>query len=421
MAPKWRMILWCVSTCRRVPAIVEEDLNPEDLGTLTFNDFLLLSKKLSSRELTGNAAKDAIADAATKCHGPTWNYFFRRVLRKDLQCGVTDTIINKVLKKLSKNGSDPEAEALIIPIFECQLAKPSEQHLKKLVGKKFLDIKLDGVRLLTEINKENRTVMQFSRDGKPLENFTAITKALEPLIDLMPESMILDGEVVAENFQQLMTQVNREKNVNTDNAKLALFDIIPLRDFKKGLCPTTQRQRHLILSELQTSGMLTTLTEGRVFVVPKVEVDFDTEEGIKAFNDFNKQAIELKYEGIMIKDPEAPYTCKRSDAWLKKKPKISVSLEICGFKQGEPDGKYADMLGSILGRGFDEGRQIETYVGGFTDEQRAKFWTMQDELMGMIMEVEGDAFTKNRDSDEVWSLRFPVFKGLRGRTKGEKL
>ena len=408
---------------QKVPAIADEDLNPSDMGSFTFNDFLILCNRLRNREVTGHAARDEIEAAASRCHGPTWNSFYRRILRKDLQCGTTDSLINKVLKKISKNGSDPEAEALIIPIFECQLAKNAEHFPKKMVGKKLVDIKLDGVRILTEMNKETGTVTQYSRDGLPMDNFTTITDCLKEMLSVIPESIMLDGEIVGNSFQELMTQVNREKNVNTDTAKLGLFDIIPLRDFKKGFCPTPQDQRHEILAELHTSGLLHKFTNGRVFVITKQEIDLDTEEGQQELQEFNKRAIALKYEGIMIKDPKAPYKCNRNDAWMKKKPKISVTLEIIGFELGKDEGKNSDRLGALICRGEDEGVKIETNVGGgFTDEQRWDFWNRRDELMGMLVEVEADVgFTKNKNSKDVYSLRFPQFKGFRGTVPGQKL
>jgi DNA ligase-1 len=402
---------------QKVPAIADEDLNPQDPGTFTFADFIVLTDKLRKRELTGNAAKNAIAEAAGVCHGPSWNDFYRRVLRKDFQCGCTESTINKALNRMT----DVEAQSLVIPVFSCQLAKNGEDHPKKVCGKKLIDIKLDGVRFLTEVNKETRTVSHYSRDGLPFENFPDITRMCENFIDIFPESMMLDGEIVGETFQELMTSLNRKKNVDTSSAKLALFDMIPLRDFNVGFCPTPQDQRHLILAELEVSGMLREFTQGRIFVIPKKEIDLDTEEGKAEFNEFNKLALLLKYEGIMIKTPDAPYKCNRNDGWLKKKPKITVSLEICGFKKGKPDSKYSEVLGSIFGRGFDEGKQIETYVGGFTDKQRKDFWLNRDKMMGYIMEVEADALTKEQDSDDIWSLRFPVFKALRGTKPGEKL
>ena len=42
-----------------------------------------------------------------------------------------------------------------------------------------------------------------------------------------------------------------------------------------------------------------------MFVVDKVECDFDTEEGQKIFKEYNATAIEKGFEGIMIQDRNA--------------------------------------------------------------------------------------------------------------------
>ena len=59
-------------------------------STYTFQDFLALAEKLRTRQLTGNAAKEAIHDAAERSDTAMWNEFYRGILLKDLRCGVTD-------------------------------------------------------------------------------------------------------------------------------------------------------------------------------------------------------------------------------------------------------------------------------------------------------------------------------------------
>ena len=404
----------------KVPAIAEEDLNPDDPGTFGFTDFLALTTSLSNRKLTGNAARDAISAAASRCHGPSWNGFYRRVLMKYLSCGITEGTINKILNKMLI--AHPEVGDLLVPVFACQLAIDGQQevHAKKIHGKKLLDIKLDGVRLLSVLDKESNTVIQYTRNGKRNDNFPNIRLGLESLLRLLPASVVLDGEVVGASFQDLMTQVNRKKPT-TDTAKLALFDIIPLEHFRAGRSALTQKVRHAELANLHTSGVLRETSQGAVYVVPKIEVDLDTPEGQTTYAEFNRQALESKFEGIMIKDPGAPYECRRWAAWMKKKPVISVSLEIVGVERGDAEGKNRNVMGALVGKGEDEGRLIECNVGtGFTDVQRADFWRHRDKMIGLIMEVESDTLTLEQGGT-VYSLRFPRFKGLRGSVPGEKL
>lgn len=403
---------------KKVAEIQVEAGDDDTESSYTFDDFLKLASKLSARQLTGNAARDALHDAAQAADPALWNEFYRRILLKDLRCGITDTTINKMLEKIAK--SDRTALDYLVPVFSCQLAKDGADpsNAKHVKGKKMLDPKLDGVRLLTVLNKEENSVTQYTRNGKVNANFTHITDSLAKLLPEIPESIVLDGEIVSKSFQDLMTQVNRKDAVDTAETKLALFDIVPLADFRKGLCKTKQKDRHSLLSSYQ--GKFQEYCGPSVYVIPKLTVDLDTPEGKKAFAEFNRETVEAGYEGIMVKDPEAPYETKRAIWWLKVKPFIEVSLEIYGFEEGT--GKYEGMLGNLLCRGTDDGRYIEVSVGsGLSDEQRKDFWLRKQELMGFIAEIKADALTKERNSEDVWSLRFPRFKGLRGTVPGEKL
>lgn len=392
-----------------------EDAGDEE-PSFTFNDFLSLADRLYHRELTGHDARDAINGAALSCDAEMWNGFYRRILLKDLKAGVEDKTINKVLKKVGDDAAE-----FLIPIFGCQLAHDGadEKHARKISGRKMLDVKLDGVRLLTILDKEAGTVTQFTRNGKTNENFTEITTALKGVLAALPGSVVLDGEVVSTSFQDLMTQVNRRDGVDTSKTKLALFDIVPLGDFRAGICKITQEARQQVLTEIVP--ILQEHTGGAVYVVPKVTMDLDTPVGHEHFKLFNKEAIEAGYEGIMVKDPEAPYECKRTHAWLKIKPFIEVSLEVIGFEEGKLDSKYRGSLGALILRGTDDGREIMTNCGsGLTDAQRAEIWANKERYLGMIAEIRADALTLER-GETVYSLRFPRMKGWRGTVPGEKL
>lgn len=400
---------------KKVPELGEDD---GVAGSFKFEDFLKLADKLHKRQLTGNAAKEALNEAALNSDFDTWNEFFRRILLKDMRGGFSESTVNKILEKVGK--SDKEALDYIVPVFSCQLAKDGADpaNAKKVSGKKMLDVKLDGVRLLTVIDKEERTVIQYTRNGKLNTNFPHITKSLEPLLDVLPVSMVLDGEVVAKSFQELMTMVNRTKNNDSSTAKLALFDIVPLADFKAGKCKMPQKDRHLVLSGLM--GEFQKHTAGGVYVIPKLSVDLDTPEGQKAFAEFNSETVKAGYEGIMVKDPESPYETKRTSSWLKIKPFIEVSLTVVGYEEGT--GKNVGKLGAVIFEGEDDGRFIRVNVGGgFSDLDRDEIWKNRDKYMGFIGEVRADVLTQEQNSTDVWSLRFPRFKGWRGTQKGEKL
>ena len=67
-----------------------------------WKDFKELTNKLIKRELTGHAGRDAILRAMESATKEEWNGFYRRVLIKDLRCGVSEKTINKIAKKFPK-------------------------------------------------------------------------------------------------------------------------------------------------------------------------------------------------------------------------------------------------------------------------------------------------------------------------------
>jgi len=368
--------------------------------------FKELAHLLYTRQLTGHDARDAIELALSVSTQNQWNDWYRRILIKDLRCGVSEKTVNKVLKAY------PNIKP--VPVFECMLAHDGANHEKKITGKKLLEPKLDGVRVITVVNAENKTAVMYSRNGKELENFGHITRAIEANIELFDRSMILDGEMVSSSFQALMKQVHRKSDVQSEDARLMLFDIIPLSEFQKGSSVMGQKRRSNLLRSMKAVFDKV----GSIDVIPQIEVDLESYVGELEFKQYNKDAIEAGFEGIMIKDVDAIYECKRSVSWLKMKPFIEVSLEITDVEEGT--GKNVGRLGALVCSGVDEGRDVRVNVGsGFSDSDRIEFWNSRSNLNRQIVEVRADAVTQNQDG--TYSLRFPRFLRFRGFEVGEKI
>lgn len=378
---------------------------PDGQG-LPWTAFRALADALASRQLTGDAARDAIELCLKSAKQTEWNDWYMRILIKDLRCGVSEKTINSVVKSINK--------AYMIPVFECQLAHDSANHESKVCGKRLIEVKLDGVRILTIVHPDGR-VNQYSRNGKELVNFGHIKSQFEQIATGLLEPWVFDGEIMSSSFQDLMKQVHRKSDVAAEDAILNLFDCIPLVHFKAGKWNAKQTFRSDHLTKF-VEHHKDTLTSVRA--LGQELVDLDTPAGQKRFKEINKTAIAGGYEGIMIKDPEAPYECKRSVAWLKLKPFIEVSLEVKDVEEGT--GKNAGRLGAVVCEGTDDGKTICTNVGsGFTDSDRDSFWSSRSKIVGQVIEVRADAVTRNQDGS--FSLRFPRFLRFRGFEAGEKI
>jgi DNA ligase-1 len=366
---------------------------------ITQTEFDDVLRQLESRTLTGNEMRDTIQDLCDRSNMEEWNDWYRRILIKDLRCGVTHKTVNK-------------HSTMKVPVFECMLADDSKKHEKKMTGEVYVEPKLDGVRVITICDVEKDEVKMFSRNGKELLNFPRILEQFDSMLDQMSESMVFDGEVMSDDFQTLMREIHRKGGAKTDDAVLNLFDCMPLEYFKEGSYPYALNTRKELLQSFQYGP--------NISIVEFVEMNLDDDDGQKQFADYNRLCIDKGFEGIMVKPITGIYECKRSSLWLKVKPFIEVSLKVVDTEEGT--GRNVGKLGALIVEGTDMDKFIKTNVGsGLTDSDRETFWKAKDKLIGQIVEVRADAITQNQETTDEWSLRFPRFLRFRGFEPGEKL
>ena len=378
----------------------------EDGPGLDWDNFSLIITGFVNRSFTGNLARDTVLRMMASATKAQWNGWYRRILIKDMRAGFGENTVNKVVGK--------KFPQYAIPVFSCQLAHDSANHEGKVCGKKLVEVKLDGVRVLTIVYPDGR-VDQFSRNGKELVNFPHIREQFERTVTGVTEPVVFDGEIMSSSFQDLMKQVHRKSNVQANDAVLHLFDFLTLAAFEQGSWDSKQTDRSEKLKDWKNLWAEET---PNIEIVGQELVDLDTDAGQARYLEINKQAIAGGYEGIMLKDPTAAYECKRSVAWLKLKPFIEVSLEITNVEEGT--GKNVGRLGALVCSGNDEGRDVRVNVGsGFSDDLRTQLWDVRDSVCGQIVEVRADAITQNQDG--TYSLRFPRFLRFRGFAPGEKI
>jgi len=374
-------------------------VSKKDGTGITQTEFDDVVRQLEDRTLTGNAMKDVIQELCDRSKMEQWNDWYRRILIKDLRCGMTHKTVNKF-------------STMKVPVFDCMLATDSAKHEKKMVGEMIIEPKLDGVRVIVICDVDKDEVKLFSRNGKELSNFPEINQQFDDALDQMSESMVFDGEVMSDDFQTLMREIHRKGGAKTQDAKLNLFDCMPLEDFMAGGCNGDIMMRKTMLEKFEFGP--------NINLVEYVKMNLSEPDGQKQFADYNKLCIDRGFEGIMVKPITGIYECRRSALWLKVKPFIEVSLTVVDVEEGT--GRNVGKLGALIVEGKDDDKFIKTNVGsGLTDADRESFWNAKDKLIGQIVEVRADAITQNQDTKDTWSLRFPRFLRFRGFNIGEKL
>ena len=384
---------------------------PDTMGIVDaenpWEDFNELLSQLGQRALTGNKALEAIDAMSERFDSTEWNTFCAPVIRRDLRCGVSATTINKICKGTN----------YMIPIFGCQLATNSEGR-PEMKGNKRLEPKLDGVRVLlvciyTDDGEIHTTC--YSRNGKVFENFTHIEDQVRANFVKMVRKigkadvsygMVFDGEVIGNTFQELMRQARRKTDAQAEDSVFNIFDIIPINDFRRGHWNAQLSKRIKMLEDIRP--IIDSMPN--VELLPHIMVDLDTAAGRDQLDRYAKDQVNNGFEGIMIKDVDAPYECKRNTFWMKWKPTITVDLEVIGVEEGT--GRNQGRLGALVCNGVDDGKEITVNVGsGFSDSDRDNYWRDSNLIIGRTAEILCDVITQNQDG--TYSLRFPRFVRFR--------
>ena len=331
---------------------------------------------LGSRALSGNAARDALVaemnSLSTRSAELLW-----RIVNKDLRAGFSEATVNK-------------AAPGTIPTFDCMLAhKFDAKRIKTWPA--VAEPKLDGVRVLCVVG--DNSVKFFSRSGK---EFTTFEHLKEPIIDAAKArgwgAFVLDGEVVSGSFNKTVSEV-RKKNIQATDAEFHVFDVFPAETLSVGTSAWSYKGRRESLQGFVSA----TVKGGPIKLIPRYLVSSVAEiyalyEAVRARD----------LEGLIIKDPDAPYVTKRSHAWLKLKAEESVDVSIVGVEEGT--GKYEGVLGALI----VDHKGVRVNVGtGLSDGQRESFWAERESLIGRLCEVEFHEITPDG------SLRHPRFKRFR--------
>lgn len=344
-------------------------------SVLNYSVFRGLCASLRERELTGLTAKQALFSFFSGCTIQETKVY-RGVLCKDLEIGMGSKLINAVIPAL-------------IPVYDVMLASPFDEH--KLEYPVYAEPKLDGVRCLCAVDN---TVTLLTRNGHGLSNFPVIATAIS---DLFPSGTVVDGELVSpQGFQSTMKQVFRKDKVISEGFEYHIFDTLLVTEFEgKTQTPYVSRlQRRQGYKKKNTSPVLH-------FVPTKFCENFSE---VKEVYDF---AIGQGYEGLVLKNPEAPYVQKRSVAWMKVKSDsfggcVDVDLRVIGYEGGE--GALKGKLGALVC--VYKGKEVKVGTG-LTLKDRTSLQGKLDAKEAVIIRVIA------QEETEAGSLRFPRYAGER--------
>jgi|SRR5579863_1435010 len=372
--------------------------------------FLNGLSRFSSRELTGNAAKErVIADFADMTE--LEQKWCLRILLKNLRAGVQDSV-NKVWPDLIKG-------------FEVALAKTLKSEFIKGEGIKILEPvkypvrvepKLDGLRLIAI--KRNGKVTLFTRNGTELTSLPRIRAALE---EMKLDNIVLDGEGMAADWNEsssimMSGRAHKEHQKDDSNMYYNVFDAMPFADWSKQETELTYTERVKLVHEVVLATV--EFEQGKSSPVRQVpHIMAKNEAELKAY--FSK-CMDEGYEGVMLKTMSTTYEWKRSKNILKLKPVVTYEGVIIGSYQGRKNTKREGQFGGFY---VLLPNQVITRVGGgFNDALRAEIQADGPETWdGKIAECEAQPDPLTADGlTKDGKMRFPVYCRIRNAADVDK-
>lgn len=303
-----------------------------------------------------------------------------------------------------------------------QLSPGIKQSIEEM-GWAICETKYDGIRV--QIHRYGGKIDVFTRR---LEN---ISHALPEIADYIQTSLpdhdfIVEGEIIASrdgkpiSFQYMLQRVRRkyevEKMVSKIPLTLYLFDLLYYRE--PVLDEPLEERRKILESIVKPDP-------GKLELSRQVKV---TPDEIEKANDLFEASIKGGHEGIMIKDPHAPYMPGiRGKKMLKLKAEPeTLDLVVVGGTYGT--GKRAHLIGSYLMAIQDENNQLKALAyaaTGLDDKTLLELSDMVEPLIiskkgrevkigpSIILEIAFSEIVESPESETGYSLRFPVVKRIR--------
>jgi len=368
--------------------------------------------KLSTRELTGNAAIEHLSNVLSELSTDDATVI-KRIIGKDLRCGVADGIVNAVV-------------ADFIPTYPCLLARPyDEKNIKNIKFPAFSQLKADGLRAnaLVEAGK----VTLCGRSGRDIDLLGELDRDVLLLAEQYGKvDMFFDGEFVVvdanENIIDRKTGngiINKaiKGTISKEEAariRFQVWDAFPLAEFYKLKSRHNYDVRFNALIGAMNNvkkGVDTTahiLTHGpfRIRPIPYKIVNSLT-EAVEHF----ELLLSQSHEGTILKNYEAVWEDTRSKHLVKMKAEKDCDLEIIGWNPGT--GQFEGMVGSLVCASSD--RLVEVSISGFDVPTRKWITDNIDSLIGKIVTVLYNERIKSKEKgrENVDSLFLPRYVEFR--------
>lgn len=402
--------------------IVEPSLSDCD-AVVNYGAVVALLDKLRCKVVTGNAAKTLITDTLSSLN-PRCIEVYNRVIKGNLKCGIGEKAGNEVWGK-------DFIKPFPVMLISAHCPKKAAKIISNPSGA-VMQLKSDGVRCIVHGDYDS-DIKFYSRQG---EEFQGLSCKFEDAISRFTESMgthigayQIDGEMVYIGEDGVHDPRKAAGIMNS-----CIYGTVSERDID-----SLQYIIWDMTADNDDAGMeygdrlygLQSFVDGyeSVSVVPSWKVT-TLEEVHQKYNEI----LESGNEGVVLKSLSNVWADKRVTDCIKYKAKHQAEFMITGWYKGEAGNEMCNVIGGYeissacgkvianTGSGLtfkDRNILTEAINGKEVAVKDADGYFVpnpdinNDDILGKIVTIEYNTRTLDKNGRETYSLRFPIFNGIR--------
>ncbi len=359
-----------------------------------------LLENLANRDLTGNAALEAVGFSLHDLH-PDDGEVLRRIILKDLRAGIGANTVNTAFP-----GTIPD-----FPYQRCSLPKDSNIDKWNWDNGVYCQLKADGsfARVSREVHGG---VLITTRQGNTYPSIPALHKLTEDAMWCFKPNTETHGELTIWINGELQPRTVGNGMLNSlqnggdlppgAEIRFDCWDQIPLEfAVPKGKVKTPYTLRYALLKDqvVEAGKSSIMLIEGQVV--------HSKDEAMRIYRGILARGL----EGVILKNPLGEWADNTSKDCVKLKLEVDLDLEIIGFNPGEPGKRTEATFGSVKVQSIDG--MLEVDVSGFKREMEQYLHENRDSVLGKVMCVRANAIAHPSESNPKHSLFHPRFIELR--------
>lgn len=365
-----------------------------DSGNNFNDDTYMLLDNISSRKITGHAARDEILKHINTLNKDSAELLVK-ILRKDFNAGFSYNTVEKVFK-----GTLPK-----IPYNRCSLLKDCKFTEHDWENGIYIQQKMDGMFASPFIADGNVTI--FSRQGSVFEK-DDFSELYSEIINFGFENCMVNGEILIMQDGQVLPRKIGNGIINSiskgeyklkenQSLKFVVWDIVDIDEaIPKGKSKKEYKDRFNELSLLESVYL------GSMIEVAETHVVHSLKEAISKTVEMYK----LGLEGSVIKHPKMIWQDGTSKNQIKLKVDFECDLMISEVVYGKPDTKYHNLPVTFSCESSDKKVKVDITIKN--DKLRKQVNSNPAEFVGKVITVIANEICSSKSKVEgEYSLYLP--------------